>query len=77
MQWVDGMLSPLLHRLERLAPVSSSWATSGLRRKCYAITPAGRAALADREEPWTVVADVLRQVRQAAQRPPTTTEGRA
>lgn len=64
MQWTDGMLYPLLHRLERLGYVSSSWALSdvGRRRKHYAITPAGRAALADRQEQWAVVADALRQV---------------
>ena len=72
MQWTDGMLYPLLHRLERLGHVSSSWGTSeaGRRRKHYAITASGRAALADRQEQWTVVADALRQVWQAAQLPP-------
>jgi PadR family transcriptional regulator PadR len=76
MQWTDGMLYPLLHRLERLGYVSSSWGTSeaGRRRKHYAITASGRAALADRQEQWTVVADALRQVWQAAQQPPATTE---
>lgn len=77
MQWTDGMLYPLLHRLERLGCVSSSWGTSeaGRRRKHYAITPAGREALADRQEQWTVVADTLRQVWQNAQRPAAVTEG--
>ncbi|WP_247046668.1 PadR family transcriptional regulator [Arthrobacter rhizosphaerae] len=64
MQWTDGMLYPLLHRLERLGYVSSSWGTSeaGRRRKHYAITPAGRDALAERQQQWTVVAEALRQV---------------
>jgi PadR family transcriptional regulator, regulatory protein PadR len=77
MQWTDGMLYPLLHRLERLGYVSSSWGTSeaGRRRKHYAITAAGREALADRQEQWAVVADVLRQVWQSVQRPPVVTEG--
>ncbi|MEX5296059.1 helix-turn-helix transcriptional regulator [Kocuria sp. CPCC 205268] len=76
MQWTDGMLYPLLHRLERLGYVSSSWGTSeaGRRRKHYAITAAGRTALADRQEQWDVVADALRQVWQAAQQPPATAE---
>lgn len=71
MQWTDGMLYPLLHRLERLGHVSSSWSTSdaGRRRKHYAITPAGRAALADRQEQWVVVADALRQVWEGGPRP--------
>jgi len=77
MQWTDGMLYPLLHRLERLGHVSSSWGTSeaGRRRKHYAITPAGRAALADRQQQWAVVADALRQVWQAAPRPPAAAGG--
>ena len=77
LQWTDGMLYPLLHRLERLGHVSSSWDTSeaGRRRKHYAITSSGRATLAERHEQWTVVADALRQVWQSAQRPPLTAEG--
>lgn len=79
MHWTDGMLYPLLHRLERLGYVSSSWGTSeaGRRRKHYAITPAGRDALADRQEQWAVVADALRQVWQAAQQPPAPAAGLA
>ncbi|CAM3771192.1 PadR family transcriptional regulator [Isoptericola cucumis] len=77
MQWTDGMLYPLLHRLERLELVSSSWGTSdaGRRRKHYAITAAGRDALAERREQWAVVADALRRVWQDVQeRPAAVTE---
>lgn len=72
MQWTDGMLYPLLHRLERLGLVSSSWGTSdaGRRRKHYAITARGRAELAERHEQWTVVAGALRQVWQSLAAPP-------
>lgn len=71
MQWSDGMLYPLLHRLERLGLVSSSWSTSdeGRRRKHYAITPAGRAELAQRQEQWGVVADALTHVWRDTRRP--------
>ncbi|MDN4609967.1 PadR family transcriptional regulator [Arthrobacter burdickii] len=74
MQWTDGMLYPLLHRLERLGYVSSSWGSSeiGRRRKHYAITPSGLEALTERQQQWTVVADTLRQVWQDL--PPTATE---
>lgn len=77
MQWTDGMLYPLLHRLERLGYVQASWGTSeaGRRRKHYAITPAGRATLADRQQQWSVVADALKQVWQDVQRPPVVAEG--
>lgn len=76
MQWTDGMLYPLLHRLERLGYVEASWGTSeaGRRRKHYAITQAGRETLADRQQQWSVVADALKQVWQDVQRPPAVVE---
>ncbi|WP_069165779.1 PadR family transcriptional regulator [Nocardia altamirensis] len=72
MQWTDGMLYPLLHRLERLGYVSANWGTSegGRRRKHYAITDAGKEVLAERRLQWTVVADALNQVWQDIQLPP-------
>ncbi|GAA1873584.1 PadR family transcriptional regulator [Myceligenerans crystallogenes] len=64
MEWTDGMLYPLLHRLERQELVDASWGSgeTGRRRKHYAITTAGRAALAERQEQWAVVAETLRHV---------------
>lgn len=64
MQWTDGMLYPLLHRLERQGYVSADWRVSdgGRRRKHYAITAAGREALAERHRQWTVVAEALDRV---------------
>ena len=43
MEWTDGMLYPVLHRLERLGHVDARWevAESGRRRKYYRITPRG------------------------------------
>lgn len=64
MEWTDGMLYPLLHRLERLGHVKSSWQTSdeGRRRKHYALTDAGRQALADRQSQWAVVSETLDRI---------------
>ncbi len=64
LEWTDGMLYPLLHRLERQGYVAASWgrSESGRRRKQYALTPAGRETLAERQQQWTVVADALRKV---------------
>ena len=52
MEWTDGMLYPVLHRLERLGQVEAWWeVASGRRRKYYRITSRGRARLAgDREQ---------------------------
>ena len=46
--WTDGLLYPLLHRLERLGHIEASWHTppGGRRRKYYRITDRGRAELA-------------------------------
>ncbi|SDR90894.1 Transcriptional regulator PadR-like family protein [Paraoerskovia marina] len=64
MAWTDGMLYPLLHRLDRLGLVTSSWGTSpqGRRRRHYAITPAGLEALADRRQQWEMVTAALGRV---------------
>jgi DNA-binding PadR family transcriptional regulator len=64
MEWADGMLYPLLHRLERLGYVTAAWRTppSGRRRKHYALTAAGRRALVERRRQWAVVENTLQQV---------------
>ena len=43
--WTDGMLYPVLHRLERLGYVEARWdvTAGGRRRKFYQVTARGRA----------------------------------
>jgi len=56
-----GTLYPILTRLEQAGQLSSreERAESGRRRRTYAITPAGRAQLAEFRQQWaTFVADV-------------------
>ncbi|CAN5792455.1 PadR family transcriptional regulator [soil metagenome] len=57
MEWTDGMLYPVLHRLERLAYVEARWvvAETGRRRKYYRITSEGRAQLAEERRQWQAV----------------------
>ena len=64
LQWTDGMLYPVLHRLERQGHVAAKWraADSGRRRKYYRITKDGRAQLAAQREQWQVVDDTLRGI---------------
>lgn len=64
MQWTDGMLYPLLHRLERQGLVAASWgrSDSGRRRKQYALTAAGEQALAERRRQWSVVSEALGRI---------------
>lgn len=54
LEWSDGMLYPLLHRLEASGSVRSTWGTSdeGRRRRYYEITAAGTAQLADQRRQW-------------------------
>ena len=64
LEWTDGMLYPVLHRLERLGYVEARWevAESGRRRKYYAITPPGRAHLAEERRQWQAVDATLRGI---------------
>ncbi len=64
LQWTDGMLYPVLHRLERQGLVAAEWGTAdtGRRRKYYRITPEGRAQLADQRRQWQLVDDTLRGI---------------
>lgn len=64
MQWTDGMLYPVLHRLERLGHVEARWeiAESGRRRKYYRITARGRAQLAEDRRQWEAVDATLRGI---------------
>ena len=63
-EWTDGMLYPLLHRLRRLGYVTAEWRTppEGRRRRYYAITDDGRAALAEQQRQWVTVARALGDV---------------
>lgn len=64
LEWTDGMLYPLLHRLERLGYVQATWQVSegGRRRKVYRLSDSGRDALAEQRRQWDVVAGALRAV---------------
>ena len=67
MEWTDGMLYPVLHRLERLGHVEARWevAESGRRRKYYRITSQGRTQLAEERRQWQAVDATLRGIWQA------------
>lgn len=64
LEWTDGMLYPVLHRLERLGYVKARWevAESGRRRKYYRITPQGRSQLAEERRQWQAVDAALRGI---------------
>ena len=62
MEWSDGMLYPVLHRLERNGLVKASWgrSESGRRRKYYRLTEEGAGELANQQRQWQVVSETLR-----------------
>lgn len=64
MEWTDGMLYPVLHRLERLGHIQSRWevAETGRRRKYYAITSGGRKQLEEEKRQWQAVDATLRGI---------------
>lgn len=64
LQWTEGMLYPLLHRLERQGFIEGRWgaADSGRKRKYYRLTRSGRAHLTDQRQQWQAVDEALRNV---------------
>jgi DNA-binding PadR family transcriptional regulator len=64
LRWTDGMLYPLLHRLERRGYVKAVWGRSetGRKRKYYRLTAAGTKQLASQRRQWQVVDSALRGI---------------
>jgi PadR family transcriptional regulator, regulatory protein PadR len=60
-EWSDGMLYPVLHRLEREGLIESEWreAETGRERKYYSLSREGRKALQDERHQWLTVHNAL------------------
>jgi PadR family transcriptional regulator PadR len=60
-EWTDGMLYPVLHRLEGQGCIRARWGASesGRKRKYYALDHLGREALRDQKEQWLIVQAAL------------------
>ena len=71
LQWTDGMLYPVLHRLEKHGHIEGRWgrSDSGRRRKYYRITKQGLAELKDQRRQWQTVDTALRNIWLAAALP--------
>jgi DNA-binding PadR family transcriptional regulator len=61
LEWTDGMLYPLLHRLDRLGYVEARWDSEhgGRRRRYYRVTASGRDVLSEHRRQWEVVSGAL------------------
>lgn len=60
-EWTDGMLYPVLHRLEREGLIVAEWkqAETGRERKYYRLTGAGRESMARERNQWLKVHNTL------------------
>jgi PadR family transcriptional regulator, regulatory protein PadR len=60
-EWSDGMLYPVLHRLEREKLIESEWkeAETGRERKYYFLSTKGKKALAAERAQWLKVHNTL------------------
>lgn len=61
MEWSEGMLYPVLHRLEKDGFVKSRWqvAETGRRRKYYTITAQGKRQLSEDRKHWEALSQIL------------------
>lgn len=64
MEWSDGMLYPVLHRLEKDQLIRSEWIMSedSRPRKYYEITEMGKNELIFEKEQWVQVNSVLSKI---------------
>jgi len=60
-EWTDGMLYPVLHRMERRGLIKSRWGESetGRKRKYYSLKKDGKTAMAKHHAQWSLVHGVL------------------
>ena len=64
LEWKDGTLYPVLHRLADADLITATWRTSetGRKRKYYSITPKGMHALEAEKKQWLRVDSILAQL---------------
>jgi len=67
MQWTDGMLYPVLHRLERQGQIKAFERVSdvGRRRKYYRLEEKGGETLKKQKNQWMLVHSTLQQLWEA------------
>jgi DNA-binding PadR family transcriptional regulator len=59
-RWTDGMLYPVLHRMEDSGWITARWVEveNGHKRKYYSIKKDGHQVLKKKREHWTVISAV-------------------
>ncbi|MFM8360381.1 MAG: PadR family transcriptional regulator [Verrucomicrobiota bacterium] len=63
-EWTDGTLYPVLHRLEAEGLVRSRWGESevGRKRKYYRLTPEAQPVMDGDRRQWEIIHGVLNQL---------------
>ena len=64
-EWAEGMLYPVLHRLEKKRWVESYWGSApetGRRRKYYRLRKDGAAELERQYQQWTEITNLLHRL---------------
>ena len=63
-EWTDGMIYPVLHRMEDEGWIGSRWgeAENGRKRKYYSLKKDGKKALQRQREQWVTVSGVFKQL---------------
>lgn len=61
LEWTEGMLYPVLHRLEREGLITAEWkeADTNRKRKYYILTQPGKKAAISEREQWLSVHQTL------------------
>lgn len=64
MEWADGMLYPILHRLEKKGLISAYWgkAENGRKRKYYRLHKTGLEELNDQRKNWNNLHAMLQKL---------------
>ncbi|MEP0354756.1 MAG: helix-turn-helix transcriptional regulator [Paraglaciecola sp.] len=62
--WADGMLYPILHRLEKKEWIASFWgkAETGRKRKYYRLREAGLDELKQQRKQWKQLSNMISQL---------------
>ncbi|MBL8889585.1 MAG: helix-turn-helix transcriptional regulator [Planctomycetaceae bacterium] len=66
LSWADGMLYPILHRLEKQKLIESYWgqAENGRKRKYYRLRKNGAAELVRLRTNWQLIESMLQQMQE-------------
>jgi len=64
LEWADGMLYPILHRLEKKELIESYWgkAETGRKRKYYRLRREGKKELSSQRKNWSSLYGMLQKL---------------